>query len=137
MKRSFIRRALTIAAVTVMIAGMISLTGCGKYTSSYITTMCVTSNESDSAFMSFSSFKGTRVFKMSTDDGDSLSYSASLGKGKAAVYYDNNGGKELLFEINGGDEISGSLEDLSEGKIYVIIESDGEMSEGRFDLDIK
>ena len=68
----FIKRAISIITVCLI---LLSIAGCGKYTSKYKAVGFVHSNESSTAFMSFYSFDGKMVFKLkSTGEGD-LKYS--------------------------------------------------------------
>ena len=122
-----------------MILLIVALTGCGSYSSSWKATIMVQSNESDSAYMRFSTFEGTMVFKLKPGKGENakLNYSAKLESGDATIYYDCDGTKKELAHVSAGDDISSSIDDLGDGKIYIIVESDGQCKEGDFNFDIK
>lgn len=127
----------------IMVLGMIMATlifsGCSPYASSFRTTACVTTNTSDQASISFSTFEGTRVFtvKVKGDDEGILEYSGKLGAGSAKVYYDADGTKKELFAVEAGKEVKASLDDLGKGKVYLILETDGKCEEGRFEFNLK
>lgn len=129
------------AVALVVVAAVVCFVkfGLGPYHSSYVTTMCVTSNTSTKAKVSFSTLKGTMVYKLKCDGekGRELTYTASLESGNAKVYYDCDGTKRELFTIRSGEKVDASLKDLPKGKIYVIIETDGKVSDGDFEFRIK
>ena len=100
--RSIMKKIFILALSALL---LISLAGCGKYSSSYKAVAFVHSNESDSAFMSFSSFEGRMVFKLKSSAEGDLKYTAKLESGSATVYYDFYGTKDELFKISGGEEI--------------------------------
>ena len=126
-----------LAAVIFVLAGLM-LTGCGKYNSHYSAMMCVHSNTSSSASLSFSTFDGTEAdtLKCKEKPGN-LEYSAKLEKGSASVYVDYDGTKRELFSIKGGEEVSSTLTGLEEGTVYVIIETSGKCENGSFDFEMK
>lgn len=123
-------------AVVLLISLLLlfSFTGCGQYTSSYKAVGFVHSNRSDSAFMSFYSFDGRMVFKLKNAHHGSLSCSASLETGSAAVYAVRGGEKTALFSVTGGDELDLCSEELGNGSVYVIVETDGKCENGSFDF---
>ena len=134
MKRKDIRaKVWCIVLVTVM---SFILCGCSGYTSSYKAMVLVQSNTKDSAFMSFSTFEGTIVFKLKAKTGAKLSYSAKLSEGSAKVYCDTDGTKKELFDVASGEEISAELDDLGSGTVYIIVETDGKCEEGDMHFDI-
>lgn len=116
---------------------LLSLAGCGKYSSSYKAVAFVHSNESASAFMSFYSFDGRMVFKLKSGGEGDIGFSAKLESGSAEVYYDFYGTKQKLFSVSGGDEIDSHGGYVEAGTVYVIVETNGECLNGefRFDLD--
>ncbi len=125
----------SLLTLTVIFALLIS--GCGKYSSSYRATLLISSNEKQSAFMDFSSFTGTKVFKLkSTGDGD-IDYTVSLGSGSATVYYDYIGTKEELCKVNGGDSLDLSGGFIGKGTVYIIVETDGKCEDGKFSFKIE
>ena len=112
--------------------------GCSKYSSKYSAVASVTTNTTGKASLSFSSFNGTRVFKMRNKGGtDQLQFSARLQNGSLNVYYDCNGTKQSLFSLKSGDELSSSLGGIPTGEIYIIIETDGKCQEGRLEFELK
>ncbi len=132
------RRKISVLLVLISVLGL-GLVGCGKYTSSFSAVGLVSSNTSGSGYMSFYRFKGTKVFKFDIDDDDygKLVYSGKLEKGSIKVYYDVNDTKQVLFEMKEGEEVRSELADLPEGKLYVIVETDGTASNGNVDFDIE
>lgn len=115
------------------------LAGCSTYVSSYKALMLVTTDHSDSASMSFSSFEGTNVFSMKAkEEGAVLAYTAEVeDSGSATVYYDDDGTKKELFKITAGEKTVDSIPLAGAGKVYVIVETDGECKEGSFFFNIK
>ena len=99
----------------------------------------VHSNTSSSSYMSFSSFNGTKTFKMNCNSasGGLLEYSAKLETGSATVYYDHDGNKTELFTIRGGEEIASTAVPVSQGPVYVIVETNEKCKEGKFDFNLK
>ncbi|MCR4642342.1 MAG: hypothetical protein K5697_09980 [Lachnospiraceae bacterium] len=115
------------------------LAGCSPYVSSYKALMLITTDYSDSASMSFSSFEGTNVFSMKAkEDGAVLAYTGEVeGSGSATVYYDDDGTKKELFKIAAGEKTVDSIPLAGAGKVYVIVETDGKCEDGAFFFDIK
>ena len=115
------------------------LAGCSPYVSSYKALMMVTSNVSDSAYMSFSSLDGSNVFTLKAkQDGAVLKYSGEVaGSGAATVYYDDDGTKKELFKLGAGEKVDDSLTLPQAGKVYVIVETDGICEDGKFTFDIE
>lgn len=121
-----------MAAVMIML----SLNGCGKYSSSYKAVGFVHSNESTSSFMTFESFEGRMVFKLkSTGEGD-LKYTAKLETGSATVYYDYSGGKTELFSVKSGNELVSRGGYIEAGTVYVIVETEEKCINGDFRFSI-
>ena len=126
----------TVAALLCLILA-VSLTGCGKYVSSYKAVGFVHSNEKSSAFMSFISFEGTMVFKLKSSAGAKLKYTAGLESGKAKVCLDLNGTVTELFSLQSGDKTDSQQASVAAGTVYIIVETDGECRNGqlRFSLE--
>ena len=118
---------------------LLCLTGCSRYSSHYSAMILVHSNTTDSSYMSFSSFNGTKTFKMNckSASGGLLEYSAKLESGSATVYYDHDGNKTELFSIRGGEEIASTAVPVSQGPVYVIVETNEKCKEGKFDFNLK
>ena len=132
------RKTLSIAAVIIMGVSTLALSGCGKYTSSWSAVGYIHSNDSDSGYMNFYKFKGREVFTMKSDSSERhIKYSGTLEKGSVKVYYDIGDEKKELFTLKEGETIEAVSEDLSEGKVYVIVETDGECSNGKLDFAIE
>lgn len=126
---------LTLTLITIV---LLALTACSGYPSKYKTTMCVRTNDSDSASLSFSTFEGTESFKLSTkESGTTLKYSAKLDKGTATIYYDDDGTKKELFTIKAGETVDSKIENLNSGKLYIIFETDGKCEEGKFEFELE
>ena len=111
---------------------LLSLTGCGKYFSSYSALGFVHSNTSDSAYMSFYSFSGRMVFRLRSSGEGDLKYTAKLESGNAAVYSDYNGTKQELFSISDGEEFDSHGGYVESGTVYIIVETDGACRGGDF-----
>ena len=128
-------KKIVILLVSAMLS--LSLTGCGKYVSSYKALGFVHSNKSDSAYMSFASFEGRMVFRLKSSGEGDLKYSARLESGSAVVYYDFYGDKQELFSISGGEEADSRGGYVEAGTVYIIVETDGSCQNGefRFSLD--
>lgn len=88
------KKCLTLALAAVL---LLTACGCGRYSSKYFAVGFVHSNEALNAFMSFHSFEGTMVFKLSAGNGK-IRYSAELEEESATVYYDTGG---FFFSANG------------------------------------
>ena len=128
-------KKVAILIVSLLLIG--SLSGCGKYSSNYRAVAFVHSNESDSAFMSFSSFEGRMVFKLKSSAEGDLKYTAKLESGKATVYYDFYGTKQELFTISGGEEIDTHGGYVENGTVYIIVETDGGCQNGDFRFSVE
>lgn len=131
------KKTKIIAAGMILILTGIIMIGCGKYVSSWNATMCVRSNTSSSSYLSFSTFSGTDVSTLKCkEEQGTLKYTAELEKGRATVYVDYDGTKKELFTINGGEKIESKLENLKEGKIYIIFETSEKCEEGKLEFEI-
>ena len=131
------KRAFTVVIVAVMACLLLALCGCSKYNSNYSATGLVQTSTEKSASMSFSSFKGTIVFKLKCESADEkIHYSAKLESGSAAVYYDSNGEKTELFSVNSGDDINEVGGVLQEGTVYIIVEMSESGKNGQFSFDV-
>ncbi|MDE7400487.1 MAG: hypothetical protein K2N17_00385 [Clostridia bacterium] len=125
-----------IAVATLVLC--FTLCACAtKYVSHYSATTMKTTNTSDKASISFSSFSGTYVMKFDEKVSGEvcITYQAMLAEGNIKVYYDFNEEKLDLFEIGSNGNVNGKTEAFTGNKtIYVIIESDGNCSEGSFSV---
>ena len=127
-----------ITVILVLVISVLVVTGCSKYISSWSATMCVHSNTSTSAHLSFSTFSGTEADTLKVkEESGTLVYSAKIEKGTATVYVDYDGTKKELFSIKGGEEVNSKLENLKEGEIYVILETSEKCEDGIFEYDIR
>ena len=131
------KRFLLLTAIAICFC--LCLTGCGRYSSHYIATALIQSNDSNSAFMDFYHFKGTIVFKLKIDKHSTgtINYSAKLSSGSITVYYDSDGTKKEWFSLHNGESVESSLEGLNKGKVYIIIESDGQCENGELNFKVK
>lgn len=111
------------------------LVGCSKYTSRYSALMLITTNTSKAGSIRFSSFTGTKVFKLQSSG--QLNYSAELGEGNATVFYDSNGAKTELFRITSGQSVGPASIPVAPGTVYVIVQTDGKCDSGNFSFDVK
>lgn len=128
-----------IAALTLVLC--FTLSACGnKYASHYSASSMVTSNTTNKASISFDSFSGTYVMQLKNNGADEvfISYEATLGEGSVKVYYDFNGEKLDLFEIQTNGSLDSKTEDFKGNKtIYVIMESSGKCKDGSFSFVLK
>jgi hypothetical protein len=129
----------TVFSLLLALMLLVCLAGCTRYSSHYSALMFVHSNTSHSSYMSFSSFNGTKTFKMNCNSasGGLLEYSAKLETGSATVYFDHDGKKTELFTIMGGEEIASTAVPVSQGPVYVIVETNEKCKEGKFDFNLK
>lgn len=134
MKKHFFTALLVI--VIVLISSILS--ACNSYRSHYNAVAFVHTNTHENAYMSFSSFEGTMVFRLKCKSADKkISYSAKLDKGSAKVYYDCNGTKFELFSVNSDEDISGIGGELQKGTVYIIVQTSERSKNGRFNFEIK
>ena len=129
MKKGFLWIAVIIC--------LLSLTGCGKYVSSYKAVGFVHSNTSKSAFMDFISFDGRMVFTLKSSGEGELKYSATLESGSAAIYYDYLDTKTELCTVNAGDAIDSNGGYIEAGTVYIIVETDGKCENGEFTFSVE
>ena len=127
------KRALTFILLSAIV---LCLSGCSKYNSSYKATILITTNTSKNASMKFSTFIGTKVYKLKCDNDSVLDCSLQLKTGKMKVYYDNDQGKIELASMSNDSNISIKSDKLSKGTIYLIIESDGKCEDGELSFKI-
>ena len=130
------KKFVKVFIATIMLAFCFTLSACGdKYTSSYSATLMVKTNAANEASVSFDTFNGTYIMKLNNKSGDKafITYSITLKEGKISVYYDYDGKKLHLFEIENDDFTTGKLNLPTSSKtIYIILESDGKCNEGSF-----
>ena len=123
-----------IATVTLVLC--FTLSACGnKYVSHYNATLMVRENTSNKASVSFDSFSGTYVIKLKNNGADEvfIDYEGTLREGNINVSYDYNDKKLNLFDIETDGSVDSKTETFTGNKtIYIIIESDGECSDGSF-----
>ncbi len=128
-----------IAVITLALC--FTLSACSvKYVSKYSALAMVTTNTSNKATVSFSSFSGTYVMKLQNNGAGevSITYRATLEEGSVKVYYDYNDEKLDLFEIGTNGSVDNKTETFTGNKtIYVIIESDGKCKEGSFSFTLE
>ncbi len=122
----------TIILFAMILVFSLSLAACSPYKSSFVATMMVTTDLSDHASLEFWKMKGTKVFTLNSKSDDTeLVWSGKVKEGSVTVYYDDDGTKKELFTVTGNEEKSSSV-DVSKGKTYIIIETDGECETGAF-----
>ena len=130
--KKFARVVIAAAALVLCF----TLSACGnKYVSRYSAMLMVRENAPNKASVSFDSISGTYVIKLKNKSADEafINYEATLGEGNIKVYYDFNDEKLNLFEIETNGFIDGKTETFTGNKtIYIIVESDGECSDGSF-----
>lgn len=130
------KKLLGLLMVAMMLVISFTLSACGnKYTSNYSATLMVRTNTASKASVSFDTFNGTYVIKLKNKSNSEafITYNISLKEGKIQVYYDYDGKKQHLFEIENNDSTTGKLEvPASNDTIYIILESEGKCNEGSF-----
>ena len=126
-----------IFSLIALLSILISLTGCGKYNSSYKAIGFIHANDSTSAMMNFYSFDGTIVFKLKSSGEGDLKYTAKLESGTATVYYDYYGSKAELFSISSGEEIDSHGGYIESGTVYIIVETNGECMNGELRVNVE
>ncbi len=126
----------TIAILAAVLL-LLSVSGCGRYVSSYKAVGFVRSNGRTSSHMSFFSLEGRMVFKMQSSREGDVQYSARLESGKATAWYDYNGIKSKLFEIGAGEELASRGGYIESGTVYIIVETDGPCTNGAFQFNIE
>lgn len=130
------KKFLDVLIATMMLVVCFTLSACeNKYTSSYSATLMVRTNTANEASVSFGTFNGTYVMKLKNkDDSEAfITYNITLKEGKMQVYYDYNGNKMHLFEIENDDSTTGKLKvPANSNTIYIIIESEVKCNAGRF-----
>lgn len=118
-----------IRSICVIGALLSALVFSGCYSSSYSAVALVHSSTSHEGYMSFYKFNGTMVFKLDADDG-TVKCSGKLDKGKASVYYDYEGKKKKLCELDSGDTLSDKLDVPKDSSVYIIVETDAQCESG-------
>ena len=132
------KRRISLIIVAILIMSTMCLMGCGKYTSNYKATMLVTTNDSRSASMSFSTFNGTKVLKLKSGDKDtSVRFYGKLEKGNVEVYCDYGQVLRQVLVMEDDTEFDASLAVPANSTIYILIESKGEAKEGKFEFEIE
>lgn len=130
------KKSLRLALALLTLICLLSLCGCGKYTSSYRAMMLVRSNTAHSAKVNFSSLEGRMVFTLKPKTGDALlKASAALETGSAKVFVDD-GEKTEWFTIAGGQDLELQYGPCKSGKVYVILETGEKCREGRFQFEM-
>lgn len=122
-------RVLLITCILVFLC-ILSVTGCGRYSSTYNAVGLVRSNDTDSAYMDFCSFDGTMVFRLKSTGETAIRYSAELESGEATVYYDFDGTKTELFSLKSGEKQESYGGHVGSGTVYVIVQTNGECQNG-------
>ena len=124
-----------LPVLILMVLCLVCLAGCSKYVSRYSALLLVTTNTSKTGSIRFSSFNGTKVFRLKSSG--QLNYSAELSGGNATVYYDSNGTKTELFKITSGQSVGPASISVTPGTVYVIVQTDGKCESGNFSFDVK
>ena len=124
-----------LPVLVLIILAMACLVGCSRYTSRYSAVLLISTGTSKAGSINFTSFSGTKVFKLKSSG--QLNYSAELGTGSATVYYDCNGTKTQLFSIGAGQKEGPSSIAVTPGTVYVIVETAEKCQNGKFSFDVK
>lgn len=128
-----------IISSIVLLSLIISLSSCGKYTSSYKAIGLIRNQTSHSCYASFHSLEGQLVFKIkkseSGKEGD-ISYSIQVDEGEIRLYYDIYGTKEELANVKAGESVENSGGYVEGGKsVYIIIEAT-EKAKGKISVEL-
>ena len=124
-----------IPVLVLILLALTCLVGCSKYTSRYSAVLLISTGTSKSGSINFTTFSGTKVFKLKSSG--QLNYSAELGTGNATVYYDCSGTKTELFSIGAGQKVGPSSIAVTPGTVYVIVETAEKCQNGKFSFDVK
>ena len=134
------RNITTKLLLALIVLTGVLLVGCSDNPrrSKYNAIGLVTTNTQEKGSISFHQFKGRYVLKLRcSNDGQLLSYNASLKTGNVKVYCDIDGmDRELLFELNDGDEATSFYTGTKRGAIYIIIESSDKSFDGRLEFNL-
>ena len=120
-----------------LILSLLVVSGCSEHTSKYNATGFESSNDSQSASMQFDFFEGRKVFTLKTTSGSVLHYWVDLRLGDVVVWIDIGNSRKELFSAKAGDKFSGTLENMSNGKVYIIVQTKEKCADGRFGFDVK
>ncbi len=128
-----------IISSIILLSLIISLSSCGKYTSSYKAIGLIRNQTSHSCYASFHSLEGQLVFKIKKSDsgkeGD-ISYSIQVDEGEIRLYYDIYGTKEELANVKAGETVENGGGYVEGGKsVYIIIEAT-EKSKGKISVEL-
>lgn len=131
-------KKIITSIITIVTAFILTIFyACNGYSSNYKASSFVHTNSSKNASMSFSSFKGTMVFKLKCEsENETINYTAKLETGNAKVYYDCNGTKSELFCVNSGEEVKEYGGSLQKGTIYIIVEIPESGKNGSFNFEL-
>ncbi len=114
------------------------LPGCdSSHVSHFKAVALVRTGDSDSGSLSFYKLSGKYVFKMKSDDDECIRYKGEIEDGTIKVYCDNGGTMTDLFSLESGEEVDDKSEPLEKGTTYIIIETDGEVENGKLEFEIK
>ena len=127
-----------IVLTLVIFLGLLLLSGCRGYVSSYKAILLIRGNTAHSAFMEFNSLQGRMVFTLKEKKNSSgkMKAACKLTSGSAIVYYDD-GLKKELFTIGAGEEVEESFGPFERSKIYILVETDGKCKEGAFHFEME
>ena len=125
-----------LCLLSLALVMLLSLTGCGKHSSSYMAVGLVRTNTAHSAQMSFFSLDGKMVFKLKSSGEGDVKFTAKLESGNATVYYEYRGTKSELFTIGPGEEVDSHGGYIESGTVYVIVETDGNCKNGSFSFHV-
>ena len=131
------KKRISVLLILALILSTLAFTGCGKYSSSYNATMLVTTQDKTSASMHFSTFNGSKVFKLKTGDEDmSLRVYGKLEKGNVEVYCDFGKVLRQLLVMDDDSEFETSIDIPAKSTLYILIESKGEAQEGKYEFEL-
>ena len=131
------KKKLLFAAIMVM--AVLCLAGCSiRYASHYSALMLVTTNTSSHARIDFSSFDGTKSFRLNCKTpGTLLKYSGKLDDGSVTVSIDTDGTERELFSLSSKQETASTTALSAKGPVYIIVRSNGKCKGGSFSFELQ
>ena len=110
------------------------------HSSSYKALALVRINTGETFETSFSSLEGKLVQKIAkkTDSSEELSFEGTISSGEVTVSYEIDGEVKVLFTLKSGESIKDKVTGIKKGtKVYIIIETKGEVKSGNFTFSLK
>ena len=124
---------------TILVLAILCLAGCSiRYASHYSALMLITTNTPSRAGISFSSFDGTKSFRLkSKTPGAVLKYSGELDDGNVTVSIDTDGTQRELFSLSSKEKMNSTTALKDAGPVYIIVRSNGKAKGGSFSFELQ